>query len=229
MRRVFGGAIAGAIILSLLGAPNSVATAKLHTFTAEIWADNWFALYVNGKKVGEDSIPFATEKSFNGDEITFKASYPLTIGIIARDYVENGSGLEYIGRPNQQIGDGGIIAQIRDTSSGQVVTATNKSWKVFITNTAPLNVECVKSSNPLKDCKSIATKAPSSWYSSTYKDSAWKYATEFTPAEVGVKDGYFKFSWSDSSSLVWSSDLKLDNTILLRNKIQSAPKITQQP
>ena len=122
---------------------------KIYTFKAEVWADNWFALYVNGKKVGEDSTPFATEKSFNSEAITFKATLPLTVGIIARDYVENASGLEYIGRPNQQIGDGGIIAQIREVSSGAIVGATNKTWKVLVLNKAPLNPECVKSSNPL--------------------------------------------------------------------------------
>jgi len=201
----------------------SIAAVKVYPFTAEIWADNWFALYVNGKKVGEDSTAFATERSFNSDVISFKASYPLTIGIIARDYVENASGLEYIGKPNQQIGDGGIIAQIRQTDTNQVVGATNKTWKVFVTNKAPLNEDCVKSSAPLQDCKAQSTKAPTSWYSTTYKDSTWKPATEFTPAAVGVKDGYFNFSWSPQSSLIWSSDLRLDNTILLRTKLL-APK-----
>lgn len=228
MRRAFYAAIAAVLILGFLGIPNSKAAAKVFTFSAEIWADNWFALYVNGKKVGEDSTPFATERSFNADSITFKASYPLTIGIIARDYMENASGLEYIGKPNQQIGDGGIIAQIRDVASGQVITATSKSWKVFVTNSAPLNASCVKSINPLSDCKSTVTKAPSSWYSSAYKDSSWKNATEFTAGAVGVKDGYYKFSWAESSSLVWSSDLKLDNTILLRTKLLAAPKFTTQ-
>jgi hypothetical protein len=149
------------------------AAAKIYSFSAEIWADNWFALYVNGKKVGEDSTPFATERSFNSDLISFKASYPLTIGIIARDYVENASGLEYIGKPNQQVGDGGIIAQIRQTDTGQIVGSTNKSWKVFTTNKAPLNEECVKSSAPLKECKAQSVKAPTSWYSATFKDTSW--------------------------------------------------------
>ena len=149
MRRALGAVLAIVFALGVIEAPNSLAAAKVYGFTAEIWADNWFALYVNGKKVGEDSTPFATERSFNSDAISFKASYPLTIGIMARDYVENASGLEYIGKPNQQIGDGGIIAQIRDTSSGQIITATNKSWRVFVTNRAPLNEDCVRSKNPL--------------------------------------------------------------------------------
>ena len=228
MRRIFGTVLAGVFVLGVIPATSAPAATKVYNFTAEIWADNWFALYVNGKKVGEDSTPFATERSFNSDAITFKASYPLTIGIMARDYVENASGLEYIGKPNQQIGDGGIIAQIRDTDSKQVITATNKSWKVFVTNKAPLNEDCVKSKDPLLDCKSTVTRAPTSWYSATFKDTSWKSATEFTAAAVGVKDGYYNFTWSPTSSLVWSSDLRIDNTILLRTKVLAAPKVTSQ-
>ena len=228
MKKVIGAVLAGVFALGIIPATSAPAATKVYNFTAEIWADNWFALYINGKKVGEDSTPFATERSFNSDAISFKASYPLTIGIMARDYVENASGLEYIGKPNQQIGDGGIIAQIRDMDSKQVITATNKSWKVFVTNTAPLNEECVKSKDPLLDCKTMVTKAPTSWYSTTFKDTSWKSATEFTAAAVGVKDGYFNFTWSPTSSLVWSSDLRLDNTILLRTKVLAAPKVTSQ-
>jgi phosphatidylethanolamine-binding protein (PEBP) family uncharacterized protein len=228
VRRIFGTVLAGVFVLGVIPATSAPAATKVYNFTAEIWADNWFALYVNGKKVGEDSTPFATERSFNSDAITFKASYPLTIGIMARDYVENASGLEYIGKPNQQIGDGGIIAQIRDTDSKQVITATNKSWKVFVTNKAPLNEDCVKSKDPLLDCKSTVTRAPTSWYSATFKDTSWKSATEFTAAAVGVKDGYSNFTWWPTSSLVWSSDLRIDNTILLRTKVLAASKVTSQ-
>lgn len=216
-------ALISILYLTFLIAPASSVESKTISFKAEVWADNWFALYVNGKKVGEDSTPFATEKSFNLDVISFKSTYPLNIGILARDYVENASGLEYIGKPNQQIGDGGIIAQFREATSGLVVGATNKSWRVFVTNKAPLNAECVKSSSPLTDCKTLITKSPTAWYSNTFKDSKWKNATEFSKEEVGVKEGYFAANWSAGAALVWSPDLKLDNTILLRGKI-IAPK-----
>ena len=228
MQRIFGAVLFGSLALGIIPATSAPAATKVYSFTAEIWADNWFALYVNGKKVGEDSTPFATERSFNGDVISFKASYPVTIGIMARDYVENASGLEYIGKANQQIGDGGIIAQIRELDSGQVITATNKSWKVFVTNKAPLNEDCVKSKDPLLDCKTLVTKAPTTWYSAAFKDASWKSATEFTPSAVGVKDGYFNFTWASTSSLVWSSNLRLDNTVLLRTKVLAAPKVTSQ-
>lgn len=96
MRRTLGAALSIVFALGVLTAPNSSAATRVYNLTAEIWADNWFALYVNGKKVGEDSTAFATERSFNSDAISFKASYPLTIGIMARDYVENASGLEWL-------------------------------------------------------------------------------------------------------------------------------------
>lgn len=85
MRRTLGAALSIVFALGVLTAPNSSAATRVYNLTAEIWADNWFALYVNGKKVGEDSTAFATERSFNSDAISFKASYPLTIGIMARD------------------------------------------------------------------------------------------------------------------------------------------------
>ena len=76
-------------------AADSVATAS-STFEAEVWADNWFALYVNGELVGEDSVPITTERSFNSETITFDADYPLTIAIEAKDFKEDDSGLENI-------------------------------------------------------------------------------------------------------------------------------------
>jgi phosphatidylethanolamine-binding protein (PEBP) family uncharacterized protein len=191
-----------------------------------VWADNWFALYVNGKKVGEDSTPITTEKSFNSEKIKFTATYPLTIGVFAKDFTENASGLEYIGKPNQQIGDAGIILQIREVSSGRIVAQTSSDWKVLTINKAPLNPECVTSNNPTVDCKSSNAKVPTSWASASFKDATWKFASEFSAETVGVKDGYFDFTWSPSARLVWSSDLKLDNAILLRKVVKAATTVS---
>ncbi len=220
MKRIF----LGLLILSMCipSGPAQAATSKSISFQAEIWADNWFSLYINGKKVGEDSVSISTERSFNSEKIKFTASYPLTIGVIAKDFIENSSGLEYIGKPNQQIGDGGIIIQIRELATGKVIAYSSRDWKVFTVNKAPLNPECVKSNNPLADCKSLITSIPSTWASTTFKDTSWKNASEYSREAVGVKDGFFDFSWSPSASLIWSSDLKLDNTILLRRVIKTS-------
>ena len=216
------------VAIALIGFPgiSHAAVSKSVSFQAEVWADNWFALYINGKKVGEDSVPITTEKSFNSEKIKFSATYPLTIGVIAKDFTENASGLEYIGKPNQQIGDGGIIFQIREISSGKVIAFSGRDWKVLTVNKAPLNPECVSSSTPNVDCKFLNTAIPSTWTSSSYKDSSWKNATEYSKETVGVKDGYFNFTWTPGSALVWSSDLKLDNTILIRKVVSTPSSVT---
>jgi phosphatidylethanolamine-binding protein (PEBP) family uncharacterized protein len=146
---------------------------------------------------------------------------------MARDFTENSSGLEYIGKPNQQIGDGGAIAQIRDVSTNKIIAATDTSWKTLVINKAPLNPECVSSTNPLVDCKYLNTNTPSNWSTNSFKDTAWKSATSYTKEEVGVKDGYLDIAWANSAGLIWSSDLKLDNTVLIRKNI-SAPASTKQ-
>ena len=207
------------LLLSIDMYSAQAATSKTTSFQAEVWVDNWFSLYINGKKVGEDSVPITTERSFNSEKIKFSATYPFTVGIMAKDFTENASGLEYIGKANQQIGDAGIIFQIRDLQTGEIVAASDTSWKSLVINKAPLNPECVSSTNPLADCQSKNSSTPSKWSTSTYKDTSWKAPTTFTEEEVGVKDGYSDISWSKSAQLIWSSDLKLDNTVLFRKVI----------
>lgn len=208
-------AIASLIAATLPIAPSSAVNTSV-AFQAEVWVDNWFSLYINGKKVGEDSVPYNTERSFNSTLIRFSATYPFEVGVLARDYMENESGLEYIGKPNQQIGDAGFIMQIREVKSGKIVAATNSQWKSLIIQKAPLNISCITSTQPLIDCKNSTITPPTLWASKSFKDVSWKNSTEYSESAVGVKDGYSDFRWSSSSKLIWSSDLKLDNTVLFR-------------
>jgi hypothetical protein len=220
MRRNYITAIALALFIDFIfPIPSGAISPKTYSFQAEGWSDNWFSLYVNGKKVGEDPVPITTIKSFNSTKIKFSASYPFTLGVVVRDYVENSSGLEYIGLPNQQIGDGGFSLQVRDLTSNKIVATTNNNWKTLVINKAPLNPSCVTSNSPLQDCKSSNVTVPKNWNSVGFNDSKWNPATEFTSEEVGVKEGYFDISWSSAAKLIWSKDLKLDNTILMRAKV----------
>lgn len=213
--------ILGVAGLAYAPANASQPAAPTSSFTAQVWADNWFALYVNGKKVGQDSVPITTERSFNAETITFTATYPLTIGIMAKDFTENASGLEYIGTNRQQIGDGGVIAQIRDNKTGKTIATTSSSWKARTLNKAPLNPECVTSSNPVADCKSSNTPEPANWSKTGASNSGWTNATVYTPEEVGAKDGYNTIAWSPNAKPIWSSDLELDNTVLLRTSVKA--------
>ena len=214
-----------AVLAALLIAtafPATAHTAKPISFTAEVWADNWFSFYVNGKKVGEDSVPITVQKSFNSEVIKFTATYPLTLGFIAKDYIQSKSGLEYLNTPNQQIGDGGLIFQIRESSSNKLVAASDGSWKYMTANIAPTNPECEKSTQPDIDCNYLNFQVPSNWASSTFSDLKWKSAVIYSANAVGPKEGFYSINWIPSAKFIWGADLKLDNVIYFRKKVLKA-------
>lgn len=186
------------------------------TFSVEVWADNWAAVSVDGDLVGEDSVPITTERSFNAETFTFEASLPFTIAIEARDFTETASGIEYIGKPNQQVGDGGLIAQVTDTTTGEVVAVTGADWSVLVVQRAPLNLECADDPDPDSTCESEAIALPDGWADPGFDVTAWDPATVFDAAAVDPKDGYFDVAWDDDARFVWGSDLEVDNTILTR-------------
>ncbi|MUH52840.1 MAG: hypothetical protein F2789_16715 [Actinobacteria bacterium] len=173
--------------------------------------------------VGEDSVPITTERSFNAETITFTASYPLTIAMVSKDYEETTSGLEYIGTDRQQMGDGGFIAQFTDTSTGTVVDTTGGDWRGLVINRGPLNADCVTSQNADADCRFELIDEPAGWTTSAFDDSAWTAASVFTAEQVGTKDGYDTIEWDPAAKLIWTSDLKVDNTILWRHSVLRAP------
>jgi len=197
----------------------AVSAGASSTFVAEVWADNWFSLSVNGVLVGEDSIPITTERSFNAETISFEATYPLTVAIEAKDFKETDSGIEYIGAGNQQMGDGGIIVQITDSATGEVVAASDASWSALAVHRAPLNVECEKSADPDTECQFEIIETPAGWTEAGYDASAWTTATEWSEADVSPKDGYDQITWDESAQLIWGTDLEVDNTVLLRTTV----------
>ena len=200
--------------------PSTTAVKSVQSsFVAEVWADNWFSLYINGKLVGQDSVAITTEKSFNSDRITFTASYPFTIAMVTKDFKQNDTGLEYIGTDRQQMGDGGFVAQFTDTSTGKVVAYTNSSWRGLVIHQAPLNVSCEKSRTPDTECTSRISAEPAGWSESSFNDASWPTASAYSKEQVGVKDGYNNISWSSNAQIIWTSDLEIDNTILWRHTV----------
>jgi hypothetical protein len=188
-------------------------------FKAEVWADNWFSMFVNGVAVGEDSVPITTERSFNSETFTFAATYPFTLAVVAKDFKQTDSGIEYIGKPNQQMGDGGFIAQITDTTSGKVVAVTDARWKILSIQRAPLNPSCEHDPEPDRSCKSLTLSEPANWTAADFDDAAWTSSTIWSAAQVGPKDGFTNITWNPSAKFVWATDLRIDNTILLRLKV----------
>jgi len=193
------------------------------TFKLEAWADNWFAAYLENDLIIEDSVSINTERSFNAETTTFSASYPLQLNFILKDFKENDTGLEYIGESNQQMGDGGFIAQITDTGSNEVIAVSNADWKCEVLHEAPLNKSCESESNPIAGsgpCTFYSSEEPDDWKDSSFDDSSWDNATEHSEAAVSPKDGYDDISWNENAELIWASDLETANTLICRITIE---------
>lgn len=191
-------------------------------YAADVWADNWFALSVNGKQVAEDSVPITTERSFNAERFTFVAQRPFVLGLTAKDFKENDTGLEYIGSSRQQMGDGGVILQIRD-KDGQFAAVSDDGWKCMVVHDAPSDKSCASEKQPVAGkgvCGFTETKIPDGWDTLEFDDSNWPDASIHSESAVSPKMGYDDISWDTSAKLIWGPDLQTNNTILCRKLVE---------
>ena len=189
----------------------------------EVWADNWFSLYVGEQLVIEDSTPITTERSFNAETFVFDAEYPLQLNIVAKDFKENETGLEYIGDRKQQMGDGGLIAQFTDGATGETIAVTDSTWRCLVIHTAPLDRACADESDPqagVAPCLFHALEEPDGWRRPEFDDAEWPSAVEYTERVVRPKDGYDEIAWDNAAQLIWSADLETDNTLLCRLTVE---------
>lgn len=206
-------------------------------YTAYIFADNYFELYINGVPVGKDAVPFT---DFNSSIVRFQVKKPFTIAVQCVDWEENlGLGTERMGEDRQHIGDGGFVAVIKN-SSGGIEAITDTSWKAQTFYTAPLadpsclreengfrySVQCIGTSGT-PESYGIHWEIPSRWFSPSFDDSSWPSASLYKNETVGVdnKPSYTNFTnIFDNTNLdarfIWSTNLLLDNVVLLRKKVQ---------
>lgn len=201
----------------------SVESTGSMSIQADVWSDNWFAFYLGENLILEDSVPITTERSFNAESFTFNASYPLQLNFILKDFKENDTGLEYIGARNQQMGDGGFIAQFFDTANNQLVSHSDSDWKCLVIHEAPLDKSCESSDNPVAGegaCGFSAQEEPDGWKSLEFDDSQWDNAILHSASSIGPKGGYDGIDWDSNAKLIWSSDLETDNTLLCRITIR---------
>lgn len=226
------------ILLILCGAAAWQLTgSQLHTSQAETkgtvrfqmdaWADNWFAAYLDETLLVEDSVPITTERSFNAETVTFKADYPLHLNFVLKDFKENDSGLEYIGKPRQQMGDGGFIMQLTDLNTGKVVAVTNANWACTVIHTAPLDPACAKETRPVAGvapCTFRDLGEPTGWKRIGFDDSQWKATTIHSAAAVSPKGGYTQIKWDANAQFIWGADLKADNTVICRVTVNEPKK-----
>lgn len=201
-----------------------ITTGALHaeTYMADVWADNWFELRVDGVQVAEDSVPITTERSFNAESFSFEAEKPFVLGLVAKDFKENDTGLEYIGSRRQQMGDGGVILQILN-ASGKTAVVSDEAWQCLVIHTAPLDKSCEDESNPVAGtgaCGFDASDAPSGWDSAGFDATDWPQADIYTAAQVDPKMGYDDIDWVGTAKFIWGPDLEQSNTVLCRLTVE---------
>jgi hypothetical protein len=223
--------------------PNSLAEVDLSTvpiveidkdgevITGYIFADNYFELFINGRLVGVDAVPFTP---FNSNIVKFKVKKPYDIAIKAVDWEENsGLGSERNRGKKYHPGDGGLIASFSDG------TITNSHWKAQTFYTSPIyDLSCVEevgNERITKDCNtsgsneyvetySLHWDIPLSWESNE-EYLSWPKSVQYTEDEIGVdnKKAYMNFQEQFSgsgASFIWSGNLVLDNLVLFRYHVK---------
>jgi hypothetical protein len=215
--------------------PLTVIDADGVEITAYIFADNYFELYVNGKAVAKDPVPFTP---FNSSVVRFKAKYPITYAIKVVDWEENlGLGSEDNKGNKYHPGDAGIVISFSDG------TVTDESWKAQNYYIAPLANKSdlviaeiagkVVRSTPTASnepkceaqCYAAHFAVPENWFAVQFDDSTWPAATTYEERTVGVdnKSEYTNFaSEFRKGKFIWTNNLNLDNEILLRHTVEQA-------
>jgi hypothetical protein len=168
------------------------------TIRLTAYADNWFAVFINGKLVAADAIDFLPH---NQIAVRVLPEYPLTIAVLAKDNAEPATGLEY----GNRIGDAGFILRLGDS------IVTNSRWKAKAFHRGPLNRDTV---NPRVE----RTPLPAGWHEPGFDDSAWPNAREY-PVEQVRPDGDYVADDFTGARFIWSEDLELDNTVILRTTV----------
>jgi hypothetical protein len=179
------------------------------TLRANVYADNWFILYVNGELVAVDSIAFIPHNVISVDILP---KYPMTIAVMAKDNADPKTGMEYA---NTNVGDAGFILTFADG------TVTDGSWKARCFSHGPVDGD---TRNP----RVTNTPIPEDWFAVDFDDSDWKPAREYSAEDVGPKQPFFEADFK-GARFIWSDDLKLDNTVIFRHHVKTPPDGKPRP
>lgn len=179
------------------------------TIKATVYADNWFALYVNGELVAVDSIKFIPHNVISVDLLP---TYPMTIAVMAKDNADPKTGMEYA---NTNIGDGGFILKFSDG------TVTSGQWKAKSVSRGPLNRD---TKNPRVE----EIPFEENWFAVDFDDSSWGLAKEYSEEQVGPKQTFYDHDFR-GAKFIWSDDIELDNTVLFRHVVASPPDGKARP
>jgi hypothetical protein len=209
-----------------------------NVFSAYVFADNYFELYVNGKLIGVDAVPFTP---FNASVLRFRAKRPMTVAFKLVDWEERlGLGTERGRGSPMSVGDGGLVAVVKDIA-GNTVKNTDASWRAQTFYVAPVvDRSCIRLAGATRDSSMCANQVveraektsaahwplPNDWAQPGFDDSVWPNATVYSNDTVGVdnKRAFTNFvnvfdAANNDAEFIWSSNLLLDNLVLVRTTI----------
>ena len=169
------------------------------TMRGAMYADNWFAMYVNGRLVAVDSIDFLPH---NVVAVDLLPEYPMTIAVLAKDNADPRTGCEY----GRSIGDGGFILKFADG------TVTDASWKARCFHHGPVD-------GRTDDPKVRVEELPERWFAVDFDDAAWPDAVEWSEERIEPKEPFFQHDFK-GAKWIWTGDLDLDNTVVLRKRVE---------
>ncbi len=224
---------------------NVDATGEL--ITAFIFADNYFEMYINGIAVGKDNVPYT---QFNSNIIRFRVKRPFTIAMLLIDWEEHlGVGCEVNNGFQYHMGDGGMVAVFKD-STNNIIATTGNDWKAQTFYTSPIiDLTCLVENGSQRFSNNCSTQdsnigtsfyglhwsRPSNWMDATFNDSIFPSATTYTNATVGVnnKPAYTNFTNifddpSNDAQFIWSTNLILDNEVIVRHTVSSITGMLQK-
>lgn len=173
------------------------------TLKINVYADNWFVMYINGEMVAVDSINFIPHNVISVD---YLPTYPMTIAVMAKDNADPKTGMEYA---NTNVGDGGLCIKFSDG------TVTNANWRAKSFSRGPIGGDT-------QQPKVQNEAMPENWFAIDFDDSQWSQATEYASDDVGPKQPFFEHDFANAK-FIWTEDLKLDNTVVFRCVVKSPP------
>ncbi|WP_390895595.1 hypothetical protein [Stieleria tagensis] len=179
------------------------------TVKANVYADNWFTLYINGEHVAVDSIKFMPHNVVSVDILP---AYPMTIAVMAKDNANSQTGMEYA---NTNIGDAGFILKFGDG------TVTDATWKAKSFSHGPINRDT-------KNPKVRNLAIPENWNAIDFDDKTWGHAKEYSHQQVGPKEPFFQHDFS-GARFIWTDDIELDNTVIFRHFVAAPPDGVSRP
>ena len=202
--------------------------------TGYIVGDNYFELYVNGKLVGIDPVPFTP---FNSVIVRFRAKKPYTYALKAVDWEERlGLGMETNRGNEWHAGDGGLLARfsdgtVTDDTGGPVILyrsageARRRRREGRYSRNLHIRTRISGGKVPAcrERCFAVHYPIPENWVAPNFDNSRWPKAFEFTDEDVGVEHvpAYTRYPEAFAGARwIWSYNLVFDNLVLARKTVR---------